>query len=259
MYFSALSQYVFRQLDAKILKPLLAKTVPLPDRRALRAWRAWAVASDTVAVLWREVVSGRHKSDDAAFLVRQLPREDKKQLALTCWTVPVGKLSDAKMHQAMVTLTAFATRVCRYRARFIVRYDMAYDIGDLVATAMEAAVRAIRRYEHDRPYTYLVNTAKMAIKHEVLKSLSHATRGKRARICVVEHDGEREYVATTSGLEAAVSLPVGRTTDQLLHDIRVELGEEHAFVAYNAFCEGRCLDHANINPQVVRDLREYLA
>ena len=256
--YPALCTYILYQLDPAFFKDLLhTPTFTLAERNTLRAWRTWAVASSTICHLWREIVAGQRNTKDARFLLRRLPAEDKQKISLYRWTVPTRRLTDEQMHKMLKTLTPYATRLCKYRTRFVTRYDFGIDLGDLISATLEAAVRTIRRYEHLRPYTHLINTAKMAIKRELSKSLTYSNRGKRARLVAVTGDAQREYQPTViEDVDTATNLPAEGSAIQLLQRIRIDLGDECAFVAWRALSEGR--PPKTMPPRVEGLLHDYL-
>ena len=202
-------------------------------RHAVRAWRQWALSSFYWGNLWRAMIvddpsSYKIERDDFDLVKSYLRRVDLQRVQEMYFVRSVGRLSADIILDIQQKLRKWAWALYHKHLRFISCYDGGLTSEDLVGSIMEAGLRALRRYEHQRNPKKTLNFAKRAAKNEAINLIGRHTRDKRARLVVSKNDPNRQYLCrTVSFEEVQSSLENQSASDPLFDTIRVQLGLEY--------------------------------
>lgn len=206
----------------------------LEVRCAVRLWRHWALSSFYWGNLWRAIIAGdperwKVHPEDTDLIKSYLRREDHAKIDDLYFFRSVGRLSHDVVMEIQQKLRKFAWSMYHKYLRFVAKYDKGLSSEDLVASIMEAGLRALRRYEHQDNPLKTLNYAKRAAKNEAINIIGRNTRIKRARIVAASASNpDRQYLCRTVSLEEVQPLLENQHASDPLYDyIRVQLGPEY--------------------------------
>jgi DNA-directed RNA polymerase specialized sigma24 family protein len=205
----------------------------LDVRHAVRAWRQWALSSFYWGNLWRAIVTNdpatwKVHREDVDLIRSYLSRSDLACIEDMYFVRSVSRLSAEVIMDLQVRLRNWAWVLYHKHLRFIAQYDKGLSSEDLVASVMEAGLKALRRYEHQNNPKKTLNFAKRAAKNEAINIIGRYTRRKRARIVATKDDPTRQFLCRTVSFEEVQPILEKQVASDPLYDyIRVQLGHEY--------------------------------